>query len=276
MQLDLRVPLARAVARVSDGSTLAAAKPAGDNSTQLTAIGLTGEFAMTWQAADTPVARLPTTLDATGAITLRVDGRMIHSEAKLTVRSSGGEYDGFRVRLPPGAESTPMPPGPISVATSESADGGGKICDVKLARKTSEPVDLRLVTQRVVSPQGDDAPLELAGFEVLDAVRQSGTITVQVVGDWQIQWGEMRHVRQTDELFGMFAGDDPTAVFEYSAQPFSLLRASGRSKLGVASKPTTSCWWAATKRNFVQDSSTRFAAPKCARSKWTRRAGTSI
>ncbi len=221
-RLELRVPLKRAVANVSDGSTLVAVKPAAGDATQLSAIGLTGEFELTWQAADTPVARLPTVLEATGAITLRIDGRSINSEAKLTVRSSGGEFDSFRVRLPPGAELMPSTPGAVTVAVISTDDERGTICEVKLARKSSAPVNLRLETQRAIAAPQGDAPLELAGFEIIDAVRQSGTISVQVAGDWQIQWSEMRHVRQTDDLVGLIVGDDPTSLFEYAAQPFSL------------------------------------------------------
>ncbi|MEX2112145.1 MAG: hypothetical protein WD845_03115 [Pirellulales bacterium] len=221
-RLEVRVPLKRAVAKVSDGSTLVAMKPAAEDATQLTAIGLTGEFELAWQAADTPVARLPTVLEATGAITLRIDGRSINSEAKLTVRSSGGEFDGFQVRLPPGAELIPTAPGALTVVATDTDDERGTICEVKLARKTSDPVNLRLETQRAVAAPQSDAPLELAGFEIIDAVRQSGTITVQAAGDWQVQWSEMRHVRQIDDLTGVFVGDDATAVFEYAAQPYSL------------------------------------------------------
>ncbi len=221
-QLDLQVPLKRAVARVSEGSTLVAVKPTAGDATRLSAIGLSGEFELTWQAADTPVARLPTVLEATGAVTLRIDGHSINSDAKLTVRSSGGEFDSFRVRLPPGAELLPSQPGTLSVVASDADAERGTVCEVKLARGSTDPVELRLMTQRAVTAQQGDAPLELAGFEVIDAVRQSGTVTVQVAGDWQVQWAEMRHVRQTDELTGLIVGDDPTAVFEYSAQPYSL------------------------------------------------------
>ena len=70
-------------------------------------------------------------------------------------------------------------------------------------------------------PQPDGEALQLAGFEVVDAVRQWGTIAVQVSGNWQIQWSETRHVQQIDEP-ALFGRDEPAATFEYSVQPYSL------------------------------------------------------
>ena len=225
-KLELLVPLEQAEASVSEGSTLEAATPAADGQTQLTVVGLRGQFDLAWHAADARIARLPTVLEATGAVSVRFDGHSVNSEAKLTVRSSGGEFESFRVRLPPGAEYVPTSQGTSTVVPvetdDEADDASGKLYEVRLARKTAGPVEVRFVTERAYDPQSDDPPVELAGFEVIEAARQWGTLTVQVSGNWHVQWGPMRNIRQTEELAGLMGRDESTHAFEYSVQPFSL------------------------------------------------------
>jgi hypothetical protein len=222
-QLKLQVPVAKAIATISEGSQLESVTPAADGGSLIAAAGLRGEFDLAWHAAESQVAQLPTVLDATGAMLVRIDGRTINTDAKLTVRSSGGEFDRFQVRLPPGADFVPTPQTAATVTMAEGEGQRGKLCNVQLARKTAGPVEVRLVTQRAYQPSRDGESLELGGFEVVDAVRQFGTMTVQVTGNWQVQWGEMRHIRQTDEVVRLMGQDEPTAAFEYTMQPFSLV-----------------------------------------------------
>jgi len=84
----------------------------------------------------------------------------------------------------------------------DAAASRGKLYEVKLDKKTAGPVEIRLVTERAHNPQQAEELLELAGFEVAGAVRQWGTIAVQVQGNWQVVWGQMSHVRQVDEFAG--------------------------------------------------------------------------
>src|SRR5262249_41917992 len=128
----------------------------------------------------------------------------------------------FRVRLPPGADYVGAPVVGASVVAVDAAATKGKIYEVKLDKKTTGPVEIPLSTERIHnSPQAEEM-IELAGFEVLGAVRQSGTIGVKVEGNWQIVWGEASHVTQVEELAGPLRRDDWNAAFEYFAQPYSL------------------------------------------------------
>ncbi len=220
--LQLQLPMERAVARVSEGSTLESVQPIEKGKTQLKIVGTGGELDVAWHAADSQVASLPAVLEASGTQLVRIDGRSINTEAKLTVRSSGGDFDRFQVRLPPGADYVETAQAGASLVAVETSAAKGKMYEVKLAKKTNGPVDVRLVTERAHDPQQTGETLELAGFEVAGAVRQWGTVGVQVEGNWQILWGQSNHVRQPDELAGPLRRDDLTAGFEYSAQPYSL------------------------------------------------------
>ena len=221
-EMQLRVPLAKVVARISEGNTLDSVTPTSDGKSLLEAVGLGGEIDLSWNATDSPVPKLPTVLEATGAITIRVDGQNIRSDAKLTVRSSGGDFDRFTVQLPPDTDYIPSAQVGATVVELDTDGEQGKQCEVRLAEPTTGPVEIRLMSQRANGRPSDDDVLELAGFEVVDAVRQWGTVTVSVSGNWQAQWITMRHIRQTDELTGLMGGDESTAAFEYSVQPFSL------------------------------------------------------
>ncbi len=220
-ELQLQVPVENALARVAEGGSVKSVQPAAGGKTTVDVVGLEGELNLAWHAANTEVARLATVLEASAVVAVRIDGRNVSSDAKLTVRSFGGEFDRFQVRLPPGAQFVPTPQ-TGSTVTVASDSPQGRICDVVLGRKTAGPVEVRLAAQRAYQPQANDKPLELAGFEVIGAVRQWGTVAVQVEGNWQVQWGELRQVRQTDELAGLLGHDDPTAEFEYSVQPYAL------------------------------------------------------
>ncbi len=220
-QLQLQVPLARAVARSSEGSTLDSVRPLAGGKTEIKALGLTGEFELSWHPAETKVAGLPAILEASSQQLIRINGRSANTYAKLTVRSLGSEFDHFQVRLPPGADYIGTPENGVSLVAVDASAPGGKLYDVRLAEKTAGPVEVPLVTERVHDAAQDDSSLELAGFEVIGAVRQWGTIAVQVEGNWQVVWGESNHVRSVDDVAAE-RGDELAAGFEYFVQPYSL------------------------------------------------------
>ena len=240
-QLKLTVPLDRATARVIDGGELDECGPSGSGKTMISVLGVGGEMTLAWRAAAGPVAIAPAVLEATGALLARIDGRSVNTEARITVRSFGGPFDSFRLRLPPEAELVGPPQTGVSV-TPLDADvapdaSAGKIVEVKLDRKTSGSVEIRLVTERPYNVTASGESLELAGFEVQGAVRQWGHIAVQVVGNWQIVWGPRHSVRQVDDLPESLRRDDLMAGFEYFVQPCSLTARMAPQKTRVSVDP---------------------------------------
>jgi hypothetical protein len=221
-QLQLQVPLPRADANVSAGSTLDSVRPLAGGKTELKVSGLGGDFELTWHPADSPVASLPTILEVTGAQVIRMNGRNVSTKAELTIRSLGSEFDHFQVRLPPGADYVGSPQAGVSLVAVDASAAAGKLYEVKLEKKTLGPVEVRLATERAHNAGQGDEMLQLAGFEVPGAVRQGGTIAVQVEGNWQIVWGESNQVRPVDDVGGAAPRDDLVAGFEYFVQPYSL------------------------------------------------------
>ena len=98
-ELKFAVPLAGAVAKVSEGATLLP-PTRKDGETGLGVLGVSGEFELTWRPGGAHAVEVPTTLEAVGAVASRIDGRGVNAEATLTVKSYGAAFDRFRVRLP--------------------------------------------------------------------------------------------------------------------------------------------------------------------------------
>jgi hypothetical protein len=155
-----------------------------------------------------------------------LDSRSITAEATLSVRSFGAPFDRFTVQLPAGAELSPGTSNGFSlVALNAEKDSRGQQSRrvlVQLPKKTAGPVEVRLACRRDYRPAKDQAWCELAGFEVLGATRQWGTLAVAAAGDWQVLWGTSSDLRETDQLPDVLRKDELVAGFEYSAQPYSL------------------------------------------------------
>ena len=166
--------------------------------TRVEVAGPTGQFRLSWQNAKNDAASIASVLNAVGAIRVAIDGRGVRSNARLTVSSFGGTFDHFRVRLPRGAK---LIPGGTSAASQDriyriseesqtpgsttAANNVGQIVLVELKEKQQGSVVVDLSTEQASSPASAGQPLELGGFEVLDAVRQFGDIALNVANDWQ-------------------------------------------------------------------------------------------
>ncbi len=230
-ELRLKVPFAKAVARASEGATLQSSR-ASDGETELVAAGLNGDFELGWHPPNVAGSR-PAALEASGTIVSRLDGRGVETEAAFSVRSYGEAFDRFHIRLPP---ETELVPGNPSGYTLTAVDVGGAApaqqaaagaarphtVEVRLAHRTAGPVDIHFSTKRAVETTRGGRSLELAGFEVPEAARQGGTITVSVAGDWQVVWGASRGVRQVEPTPEALRQKDVVAVYEYFALPSSL------------------------------------------------------
>lgn len=219
-------------ARTNSGA-VTSKKANSDGGTRIEVAGPSGQFRLTWQSASTETASITSVLNAVGSIHISIDGRGVRSDARLTVRSFGGAFDQFRIRLPRGAKLIPAATGsqdskyriseePQATGQAKPTDNAGQIILVELKEKQQGPVVVDLSTEQL----GHDATqaVELAGFEVVGAVRQFGDIALNVANDWQARWNVGRDVRQVDptELDSSLQRSNLTAAFQYDRQPWSL------------------------------------------------------
>jgi len=224
-ELKLTVPVAKAIGRVSEGATLLSAKDVDGGGTEFRVPALGGDFELSWHKPDARIAKIPAVLEAEGTVLVRIDSRSVDTTATLSVQSYGAPFDRFRVCLPAGAELTPGSPADYTVVPVKEREKGAQeqgVVEIRLASKTSGPVEVRLATQRPRSTAKASTWLELAGFEIVGAARQWGHLAVAAESDWQVLWGPSRGIRRVDQLPETLRQEDVLAGFEYLAQPYSL------------------------------------------------------
>ena len=159
-------------------------------------------------------------MEAVGTMLAKVNVRGITVNAKLVVRSFGGPFENLRVRLPKGAQLIPQETATYSVlplASGGPAGKDGKAVEVRFSKPISGPVELQFASTLPHQPGSCD----LAGYEVIDAVRQSGQIAVAADSQWRVLLGPNRGVRQIDASESLRV-DGLVAAFEYFVQPYKL------------------------------------------------------
>ncbi len=223
-ELKLKVSMPEVEAEVAEGTTLL--PPASvEGVTELTVLGVGGDFRLIWNKPENGTVTMPAVLQADGAIAARMDGPTVSWNATVSVRSFGAPFDRFQVRLPFGSQLVPDNPTGYSVAAVELPEAEaslGPVVEVRLDKKSAGPVEVRLAARRVIENEQSGNWGELAGFAVVDAVRQWGHMAVTVPNDWQVLWGPQRGVSRVDQLPEPLRNDDVVAGFEYSMQPASL------------------------------------------------------
>lgn len=224
-------------ASVNSG-TITSQVPAEEGGTRIEVAGVAGQFRLSWRAAENEASEIATVLSAAGAIRVAIDGRSVRSDARLTVQSYGGGFDRFRVRLPPGAQLIPQRSDETTaeqpkyrVAVEDAATSGTagradarRIVLVEFPQKQLDPVTIELSTEQPIGLDDGGASVELAGFEVLGAVRQFGDLALEVASDWQARWQLGPAVRQVDigDLDTSLQQPTLAAAFQYDRQPWSL------------------------------------------------------
>jgi len=227
-------------AEASGGATVDQIGDASAGGTMLQVLGLRDHFQLEWRPRPQRNVELPVELEAVGQLLARVDSRSISTVADLHVRSRGAPLNRFRVRLPVGARLVAGSAAEYHIEPLSATDQKGEsapVVEVQLIGEPRNEINVRLVTEQSHNPADTDQFVDLAGFDVLGAVRQSGYLAITALGDWQLVWGRRRSVRQVSipELPKALESRDLTAGFEYLNQPAVLeVRITPRkSRVGI-------------------------------------------
>lgn len=222
-QLKLTVPGTGVVAEVSEGATLVPAEPAPEGATAIAALGIGGDFALAWRPAAGRAARTPPVLEAGASLLAKIEAQEIDLEGKLTVRSFGGTFDSFRVRLPKGAALLPSSPSGYTIEpASSTGTDGRKVVEIRFPKRVSGPVEVQ-VNSRLTYPATDTTGwYELGGYEVVEAARGSGHLALAASTPWHVLVGTPRGARQIDELPESLRRERSIAGFEFFEQSFSI------------------------------------------------------
>ncbi|MGE4101345.1 MAG: hypothetical protein AB7E74_05230 [Pirellulales bacterium] len=192
-------------------------------------------FELSWSSAEGSGAAAVESLASTGAVSIYIEGNVIRSKARLSVQALVGEFSSCHVRLPPGAQlvhSTAargfsvheLSPTDAEAPPPAEEPGAGRIVAVRL-KQPAEQVELQLETERSLGNQTQPEDQELAGFEVVEARRQSGYYALSVDGDRQVVWQRQHQLRQVTpaELPAPLNDETWLAAFEFTTQPSSLV-----------------------------------------------------
>ncbi len=192
------------------------------NETQFQLAAIDGLSSLSWRSTSQRLVKSSSDLRADGFIVCQVDGQSVRTEARLKVSSFGGPFESFEVRLPPDAKL--VNDDPRFHLTAVAGRKPGWMVRV-LREASSNPEEVRLVTERPLDSAKPGEEIELAGFEVVGAVRQSGHIAIETADGWQVVWKRLApSVRQVAiaDLPEESQSEDFTAAFIYWRQPASL------------------------------------------------------
>ena len=191
--------------------------------TQFKLAGLDGLCSLSWRSKSERLVKSSSDLHVDGFLLCRIDGRSVRTEAVLKVSSFGGPFAAFSVRLPPDAKLVNDDPRFQVVPAGRNQTSQV----VRVLREASaDPEEVTLVTERPVDAAKPADEIELMGFEVEGAVRQSGHIAIETADGWQAMWKRLvpavRQIAVSDLPEELSGGDDFTAAFIYWRQPATL------------------------------------------------------
>jgi hypothetical protein len=233
-QIDLKVPGIANEPSTSDDAILSEPKADGE-STLLSALGPKGDFSLQWHSFEPNDVVVAPSVFSTAKIMARVEGQYnVRMQAEFNIESFGGNLDAVDVRLPGSVEFIPIEQVGVSMAPLRDIaanDAGGKqntsVIRVSFDKPTAKPAPFIIFGNLKLA---ESQLLDMAGFEVIGAVRQVGTIDLLADKRWSIVPTNANVPRvpvTTSE-----GGAEPIyARYEFAQQPFQL-------KLRIAALPS--------------------------------------
>ncbi|HTN76940.1 MAG TPA: hypothetical protein VL096_16895 [Pirellulaceae bacterium] len=245
--LSLKVPVeradARCVRRTGDDPRLEVVNAKGHSTIEM--LGPAGEFQIAWRAGAGDAPRMRQVLEATTAVQVKLEGRRrITCESRIKVRSFGAPIETFSVRLPPDMRLVALeqPIARVTVLEPELDPTSQKllqVVEVRLATKTNGPVEVPIIAELIRDSATVDQAIEVGGFEVVDAVKQWGTVDLVVEGDLSAIWVEGANIRRVDDTnTDPLRANRSLAKFDFDAQPFTLQVQVVPKRTRVSVEPT--------------------------------------
>ncbi|MDR0869980.1 MAG: hypothetical protein LBN39_04225, partial [Planctomycetaceae bacterium] len=231
-QFQLNVPAKNITATVSQRALLELKESSAG--TQLDILGLKPDFELSWQKKKTETAAgHPILFVEDSLIKVQLDVKSAVYDAMLSIRSPSGEFDRFHVRLPQGAT---LDKGLMdrtaaveNFSWSETREIKGEenhssLIEIRLPRKVSGKLNLRIRASQQFN-QDMETRRDIEGFEILEADRQTGVLSVSIPPDRRPNWETVRWIRrsETPEIGTPTAPSEGNVPrFKFSSQPFLL------------------------------------------------------
>ena len=249
-QLQLDTPLARgrftslvvplSKAQFSPPEIAVQTKPAPGNATEFAFDFQGGDLQISWSANDQINSPVTTQYQATVATRYNVLGsKNMSAEVDISIDGLGADVTSFEVLLPPSMQwvNTPTEEYRITVSGSQVSPTGDPLgARQRLLVVMNKPVaqttiELQAIYQPTASAVNSDpavgsvfgdaneSMITFTGFEVLDTVKQSGSVLISSDVNWALWWhisGDVRRKNPADQEVPLdIGGRSNVAFFEY-------------------------------------------------------------
>lgn len=170
--------------------------------TCVSAIRLGGEFWITWSVSPQEKAATPDILDVESLILTGIGKDSVTYDARLKVTRKDSNVASFRVRLPRNATLQPQNTSEYSIVNiQENPDSDATLAEVTLKNPVSRQIRVDVHAKSPL-PTESSSPewFNLAGFEVLSAVRQSGYYAIKTTSGKHANWTPGAGMHRLEEL----------------------------------------------------------------------------
>jgi len=246
--MTLRVPTANAVGSAQAGAQacpLETKHLGTETEFRITQPG--GDFSFVWRTTprDTE-GPTPVTFDTSAKTIVKWDSQSrIVWDTTITVQVLQGELAKIPVRLPPSATllAQDVPGQRVIAEETDPSDQKRSVVTVEIDRPIAkgQSRDVRLRCERIVAPRegARPAPVEISGFDVEGAARQSGFIGIITAPAWRAEITLGDNVFRQYEMPDGFreAGVLGTNTFQFLAQPYSVKMAVMPRERKLAASP---------------------------------------
>ena len=202
-QFELRLPGTGISADIENARNLTVEVGADGQST-LRADDLRNQVVVRWRQGGTAGGEPPTYLDVRGDIRVTIDGPgAIRSNATLDLQSYGRPIEQFSLRLPPNTKIVSGNQPGYTISELTNVDGVRQTSTARRSRSNSKNPRRRPACNS--SPRRPTAPkpvstVNVASFEVIGAIRQSGRVSLLTSEEWLVYWALGPSVRRVQNL----------------------------------------------------------------------------
>jgi len=214
-----------------------------DGTTEVRLLGQANPLRLQWISEDETESNPSAVVEVVGQITVRVDRRRAYYDATLKINSFGSPLEQIRVRLPQGAKwDAGQSTGEYKIREVEAPHDSdlGQVLEIQTSKPLSKPWTVRLEAEQPLEADSGVAEYVVQGFEVLEAFRQSGTLTLEVDDQLQAYFDTFGDVDQVllKESSTKPAGRSALARFAYARFPWRLAVFTSPRQRRVSVRPS--------------------------------------
>ena len=235
-QFSLRVP--DTSLRFESSPELTLDTVADKGATEVRLLGQAHPLRLSWTPAEKQASSQAALVEVESQTTVRLDRRRAIYEATLQVRNlvetalEQMPLEKIQLRLPPHTKLNlgKIPSGyeiqeeiqEIDVASEKDPR---QVVEIRRSVPSSEPWEIRLSAERSFESQSGAAKWEVQGFEVLDAIRQSGTVSLEIDDQLQAYFDTGGDIDQMPLSKSTLAleGSSILGQFRYASFPWQLV-----------------------------------------------------